>query len=140
MNPSTPPPSPQPQPQPKRPKLVVPSVSRRDVIVGVVIALAVLGFVILAVLATGGYKEQNRISGVVRSRNAPGLRETQFTMGLEKVPKKPVTEKIADTGYSLKVWVESEKREYEVMVEKEIWEKKKDGDTIEFLRPPREQR
>ena len=55
------------------------------------------------------------------------------------VSRKGVTEKTADTGYSLKVWVESEKREYEVMVEKEIWGKKKPGETLEFLRPPSEQ-
>ena len=138
MNPATPPPSP--QPQPKRPKLVVPGVNRRDVIIGVLIAIMVLGFVLFAVLSTGGYKERNKISGVVRARNAPGLRETQLTVGLQKKPSKPVVEKIADTGYSLKVWVESEKREYEVMVEKDLWETKKEGDTIEFLRSLREQR
>ena len=133
MNPTPPPPSP--QPRPKSPRLVVPGVNRRDVIIGVLIAIPILGFVLFAILSTGGYKERNKVAGVIKSHHSTGERETLMT-----VSKKGVTEKTADTGYSLKVWVESEKREYDVMVEKEIWEKKKDGDTIEFLRPPREQR
>jgi len=131
MNP-TPPPAP--QPQPKRPKLIVPSVNRRDVIIGVVIALALLGFIIAAIVFSGS-PPRNLITGVVKSHLSTGERETLMT-----VSKKGVSEKTADTGYSLKVWVESEKREFEVMVEKEVWDKKKDGDTIEFLRPPSEQR
>ena len=133
MNPTPPPPSP--QPRPKSPKLVVPGVNRRDVIIGVLIAIPILGFVLFAVLSTGGYRERNKTAGVIKSHHSTGERET-----LMIVSKKGVTEKTADTGYSLKVWVEAEKREYDVMVEKEIWEKKKDGDTIEFMRPPREQR
>ena len=132
MNPTPPPPSP--QPQPKRPKLVVPSVNRRDLLVAFVIAIPVLGFVIFAVLSTGGYKERNKLTGIIRARNEPGPRETLMT-----VSKKGVTEKTADTGYSLKVWVESEKREYEVMVGKEDWDKTKDGDKLSFLRPKSEQ-
>ena len=132
MNPTPPPPSP--PPQPRRPKLIVPGVNRRDVIIGVVIALALLGFIVTAILFSGS-PPRNLVTGVIKTHLSTGERETLMT-----VSKKGVTEKTADTGYSLKVWVESEKREYEVMVEKEIWDKKKDGDTIEFLRPPSEQR
>jgi hypothetical protein len=112
---------------------VVPSVSRRDVIIGIGIAVAILGFVAMAVFYSGK-PPGNLLTGVITSHVAPGARETLMT-----VSRKGVSEKTADTGYSLKVWVESEKREYEVMVEKDIWDKKKDGDTLEFLRPPREQ-
>ena len=133
MNPTPPPPGP--QPRPPRPKLVVPSVSRRDVLVGILVAIPVLGFILFAVLSTGGYKERNKLTGIIRAKNAPGDRET-----LMIVSKKGVTEKTADTGYSLKVWVESEKREREVMVSKEDWEKAKVGDELPFLVSPREQR
>ena len=102
--------------------------------IGVIIAVAVLSFILFAVLSAGGYKERNKISGVVRAHNPPGLRETLMT-----VSRKGVTEKTADTGYSLKVWVESEKRERDVMVSKEDWGKYRDGDTIEFLRSLSEQ-
>ena len=135
MNPTPPPPPPSPQPQPRRPKVVVPSVTRRDVLVGILVAIPVLGFILFAVLSTGGYKERNKLTGIIRAKNAPGDRET-----LMIVSKKGVTEKTADTGYSLKVWVESEKRERDVMVSKEDWEKAKVGDDLTFLVSPREQR
>ena len=129
-------------PQPRKPpgpRVIVSCVSRRDIIIGVLVGIAVIGFIVFAVFFSGGYKERNKLDGIVRGHNAPGLRETQMTMGLEKIARKPVTEKTIDTGYSLKVWVESEKREYEVMVSKEDWDKTKDGDTLSFMRPKSEQ-
>ncbi len=127
-------PTPQP-PQPPRPRVVVPRVSRRDIIIAALAALAVIAFILVAVYSAGGYQERNKLSGIVRAHNQPGPTETLMT-----VSRKGVTEKTADTGYSLKVWVESEKREYEVMVSKEDWEKTKDGDKMSFLRPKSEQR
>ena len=108
--------------------------SRRDIITAVLIAVAVIGFIAFGIVQMGS-GSGNLISGVVTGRSATGERETLFD-----VSTKGVKSKTADTGYSLKVWVEKEKREYEVMVEKDIWEKKKDGDTLEFLRPTSEQR
>lgn len=125
--------SPNPTPPPPRPRVVVPRVSRRDILIGVLIAVVALGFIAAAIFQSAK-PPGNLLTGVVRERSTPALRET-----LMIVSRKGVTEKTADTGYSLKVWVDSEKREYDVMVEKEIWEKKKTGDTLEFLRPPSEQ-
>jgi len=121
-------------PRTPRPKLVVPGVNRRDIIIGVVIALAVLGFIFGAIFSSRR-TPGNLLTGVITSHSAPGARETLMT-----VSRKGVSEKTADTGYSLKVWVEAEKREYEVMVEKQIWEEKKTGDALQFLRPESEQR
>ena len=121
-------------PPPPRPRVVVSGMSRRDILLGVFIALVGIGFIAAAIFQTGR-TPGNLLTGVVRERSTPAPRETLMT-----VSRKGVTEKTADTGYSLKVWVESEKREYEVMVEKEIWDKKKPGDALEFLRPPSEQR
>lgn len=132
MNPAQKP-SPSPAPAP-RPKVVVPGIKPRDILIGVVIALVILGFVVAAIMSSGG-GPRNLLTGEVRGKNDPGARETLMT-----VSRKGVTEKTADTGYSLKVWVESEKREYEVMVEKEVWESKKIGDELQFLRPPSEQK
>lgn len=124
-----------PAPKPPRPRVViVDDWSRRDIIIGLLIALAVIGFIAFAVLNSGGYHERNKLDGIVRGHNAPGAREMLMT-----VSRKGVTEKTADTGYSLKVWVESEKREYEVMVSKDDWDKTKDGDALNFLRPKSEQ-
>ncbi len=121
-------------PQPPRPRIVVPGVNRRDILIGVLIAIVGIAFIAAAIFQSGK-SPGNLITGVVRERSTPAPRETLMT-----VSRKGVTEKTADTGYSLKVWVESEKREFEVMVEKDIWEKKKTGETLEFLRPPSEQR
>jgi len=131
MNPA---PSPSAPNRPPRPKLVVSGINRRDIIIGIVVGIAVLGFILAAIFFSGS-GPQNLLSGVITSHSAPGSKETLMT-----VSRKGVSEKTADTGYSVKVWVESEKREYEVMVAKETWEAKKDGDRLEFLRPPREQR
>ena len=131
MNPATP--APTPQSRPPRPKLVVPGVNRRDIIIGVLIAIAVFGFIVAAIFSASR-APRNQLTGVIKSHVSPGARETLMT-----VSRKGVTEKTADTGYSLKAWVESEKREYEVMVEKDLWQQKKDGDTLQFLRPPSEQ-
>ncbi len=119
---------------PTRPRVVVPRVSRRDILIGTGIAVILLGFVIAATFQSKT-TPRNMLSGVIRAKNEPGLRETLMT-----VSRKGVTERTADTGYSLKVWVEPLQREYEVMVMQEIWEKKKIGDTIEFLRPASEQK
>jgi len=129
MNPKPAPSAPQP-----RPRVVVSGVNRRDVIIGAVIALALGGFMALAIFQSGKSPE-NLLTGVIRAKNQPAARETLMT-----VSTRGVKEKTADTGYSLKVWVESQKREYDVMVMKETYDKKKVGDTIEFLRPPSEQK
>ena len=119
-------------PQP-RPRVVVSGVNRRDILIGALIALALGGFIALAIFQSAKSPE-NLLTGVIREKNPPAERETLMT-----VSRKGVTEKTADTGYSLKVWVGSQKREYDVMVMQELWEQKKVGDTLEFLRPPSEQ-
>ena len=125
--------NPKPAPSAPRPRVVIPGVTRRDILIGVLDALGMIAFIVTAVFQAG-QPPRNMLSGTVRERLAPGPRETIMT-----VSRKGVSEKTADTGYSLKVWVESQKREYEVMVMKEVWEKKKVGDTLEFLRPQSEQ-
>jgi hypothetical protein len=122
-------------PQPPRPRVVVSRVNRRDILIGVFIGVIGLSFIFFAVFSTGEYKEHNKLTGVVSAHNPPAARETLMT-----VSRRGVTEKTADTGYSLKVWVESEKREYEVMVSKEDWDKTKDGEKLSFMRPKSEQR
>ena len=132
MNPK-PAPAGSPAPQPPRPRVIVSGVSRRDILIGVLIALVLGGFFTAAILQSGKTPD-NILTGVIRAKNAPAARETLMT-----VSRKGVNERTADTGFSLKVWVESQKREYDVMVMQDLWDKKKVGDTLEFLRPPSEQ-
>lgn len=108
--------------------------SRRDIITAVLIAAAVIGFIAFGIVQMGS-GSGNLISGVVTGRSATGERETLFD-----VSTKGVKSKTADTGYTLKVFVKDGNRTYDVMVERDVWEKKKDGDKLEFLRPPDEQR
>lgn len=109
--------------------------TKREIVISVIIAVAVLGFLAFAILHTGSAGSGNLISGVVTGRSATGERETFLD-----VSRKGVKAQTADTGYTLKVFVKDENRTYDVMVERDVWEKKKDGDKLEFLRPPDEQR
>lgn len=131
---STPTPQPSPAEVPKRPLVIVSGTSKRDFLLALAIALGVLGFVVLAIYSTGTEKPKNTITGIVTGRRATGERETLMT-----VSRQGVKEKTSDTGYYLQVFVEAEKRTYEVMVEKELWQGKKDGTRLDFLRPPSEQ-
>lgn len=129
---------PAPQGGPKRPIVIVPSgMTRRDMAVACVIVLGVLGFVVGAIYSTGTATPRNLIKGVVRGRSGTGLREREISLAYKTGR---MDTKTVDTGYYLKVFVAAENREYEVMVEKDVWDAKKDGDTLEFLRPPSEQR
>ena len=131
---STPTPTPTPPGQPRRPLVVVARVSKRDILIAIGIALAVLGFVVLAIYSTGTEKPKNTVSGIVTGRRSTGERET-----LMNVSRQGVKERTADTGYYLKVFVKEENRTYEVMVEKDLWQTRKDGERLDFLRPPAEQ-
>jgi hypothetical protein len=44
-----------------------------------------------------------------------------------------------DTGYYLKVFVPDDNRTYDVIVEKALWDQKKEGDRLDFRKPPSEQ-
>ena len=135
---SAPSPAPAPVPGPKKPIVIIPSgMSRRDIITAVLIAFAVIGFIAFAIVQMGSGQSGNLISGVVTGRSATGERET--LLSLHRSGKQGVKSSTADTGYTLKVFVKDQNRTYEVMVERDVWEKKKDGDTLEFLRPPSEQ-
>jgi hypothetical protein len=131
---NTPTPNTPPAGQPKRPVLVVPRTSKRDILIAIAIAIAVLGFVTFAIYSTGTDKPKNTISGIITGRRSTGERETQLN-----VSRQGVKEKAIDTGYYLKVFVKEDNRTYEVTVEKDLWQTKKDGDRLDFLRPPSEQ-
>lgn len=134
---NTPQPSQTPPAGPKKPLVVVPAgMTRRDMMIAGVILLGVFGFVIGAIYSTGTEKPKNLIKGVIRAHTGNGNREREISLTYKDGNMKAKT---VDTGWYLKVFVKEENREYEVMVEKELWDGKKDGETIEFLRPPSEQ-
>ena len=140
MNPSDPEPrkTPAPPPAAATPKapLVVPSgLNKRDVLLIVTIVVVLLGFIALAIIYSTK-PPKNTLHGVVKGKSSTGERETLYDVRA----RKGVSSKTVDTGYYLKVFVPEENRTYEVIVEKELWETKKEGDTLDFLRPPDEQK
>jgi hypothetical protein len=136
MNTPEPKPDPAPRPQPaaKKPVVVVKKFTARDLALTVIIAILVIGFIVMAILYSTR-PPKNTLRGVVKGRYATGERETEFD-----VSRRGVKSKTVDTGYYLKVFVPEENRSYDVIVEKELWNTKKDGDTLDFLRPPDEQK
>ena len=131
----TPTPTPTPVAGAKKPVVVVSRFGLRDLALVLVILIAIVGFIVLAVQYSTK-KPKNTIRGVVQGRYATGERETLIDVR----PRKGVTSKTVDTGYYLKVFVPEENRTYDVIVEKELWQQKKDGDSLDFLRPEDEQK
>jgi hypothetical protein len=128
-------PVPPPPSAPKQPVVVVKGLNKRDVLLIIAIVVVVAGFIVLAVIYSAK-PPKNMLRGVVKGKDSTGERETQFDVR----PRKGVTSKTVDTGYYLKVFVPEENRTYDVIVEKELWDQKKEGDALEFLRPPNEQK
>lgn len=119
----------------KKPIVVASGLNKKDVILIVTIAAALIGFIVLAVLYSTK-PPKNTLRGVIQGKHATGERETLLNVS----SRKGVSSQTVDTGYYLKVFVAEENRTYDVIVEKELWEKKKEGDTLDFLRPPNEQK
>lgn len=135
---STPSATPAPQGGPKKPVVVVPTgMTRRDMMLAGAIVVGVLGFVAGAIYSTGTEKHKKVVKGVVRGHSGTGTREREISLAYKDGR---MDSKTVDTGWYLKVFVEKENREYDVMVEKDVWDARKVGDTLEFLRPPSEQR
>lgn len=132
---SAPTPVPGPGSPGKKPVLVVSGYSRRDLIFGIFLAIAVLGFIVFAVIRTGSEKSPNLLTGTVEGHYQTGEKET-----LLNVSRKGVNGKTADTGYYVKVRVPAEGKTYDVMVSEADWNRHKIGATINFIRPPSEQR
>ena len=128
-------PAPPPQSTVKKPVVVVTGLNKRDILLIIAIVVVLAGLIIGAVLYSAK-PPKNTLRGIVRGKDATGERETL----LDVRPRKGVSSKTVDTGYYLKVFVPEENRAYDVIVEKELWEQKKEGDTLEVLRPPDEQK
>jgi hypothetical protein len=124
-----------PPPAAKQPPVVVKGLNKRDVLLIVTIVVVVLGFIALAIFYSTK-PPKNMLRGIVKGKASTGERETL----LDVRPRKGVSSKTVDTGYTLKVFVPDENRTYDVIVERELWEHKKEGDQLEFLRPPNEQK
>ena len=119
------------------PKVVVPNTTRRDVLVGAIAGLLILSFVGYGVLRMAKPQEsRNILVGVVAEKQFTPGKEEQVSFSGRRIEGV----KQIDGEYVLKVRVEKENRTYDVPVEKPVYENRKVGDKMEFVRPRSEQR
>ncbi len=122
---------------PPGPRVVLPDTRRRDTIIAVVIGAVLLVFVALGVWTMSKpHESANTLIGVVVAKQFTPQKEQQVSFSGRKLEG---TKEI-DGEYVLKVRVEKENRTYDVPVEKPDYQAKKEGDSLEFVRPRSEQR
>jgi hypothetical protein len=118
------------------PRLVIPSTSKRDWIIAMAAGLLILVFVGYGVMHMAAPVTGNKVTGIVIGKEFTPFRERQVSFSGRRIEE--VRE--IDGEYVLKVRVDSEHRTYEVPVEKPLYQAKKEGDSLTFIRPPSEQR
>lgn len=117
----------------KKPVVITGGLSRRDILLAVVILVGILGFVVAAIYSTGTANNPNMLTGEIREKYKTGEQVRDLV-----VSTKGVTDKVVNSGCYLKVYVASVDKVYNVMLAESEWETKKVGDKIEFLRPASE--
>jgi hypothetical protein len=116
--------------------LVVPSTGRRDAIIAIVAGLVILAFVFYGIMHMAQPVQGNKLLGTVIEKRFTPQKETQIDFSGRHLEG---TKEIAGE-FVLKVRVARENRTYEVPVEQAVYDSKKVGDVLLFLRPPSEQR
>ena len=123
-------------PSPSTPRVIVPDRTLRDALLAGCAGLLAIG------LLCYGVVRLNADSTRARSRTATGtVLEKVFTPAPEElisVGRKGLKTKAIEGEYLLKVRVAKEDRVFEVPVEKSVYQTKKEGDSVTFLRPPSE--
>jgi len=121
----------------RAPLLVVQNTTRRDAIIAAatgIIALAVIGFGFVQFANMAQRAKRSTLTGVVIEKQFSPAPEQQITVG-----RSGLRERRIDGEYVLKVRVDPEGgRIFEVPVEKKMFDEKKVGDSLMFLRPPSE--
>lgn len=119
--------------KPADPRAVVPSTTGRDALIAVLGGALILAFIAYGFVQFSGQAARakaNKLTGVVIEKRFTPAPEQQITFG-----RKGLNAKQSDGEYLLKVRVEKEGgREFEVPVEKAVYEVKKVGDSLTFLR------
>ena len=121
---------------PPAPRVIIASTTKRDAFIAIIAGLLVLAFVGYGILQMSRPVAGNKLTGVVVEKTFTPQKEQMIDFSGRKIER---TREI-DGEYVLKVRVEAENRVYEVPVEKPVYESKKEGDAMSFLRPESEQR
>ncbi len=119
-----------------QPRVVIPKTTKREALTAFIAGVLVLVFVVYGILQMGKPVPGNDLTGVVVGKEFTPQKERQISFSGNKISK--VRE--IDGEYVLKIRVEAQNRVYEVPVEKAVYEAKKEGDPMTFLRPESEQR
>lgn len=114
---------------------IVPNTTKRDALISVVVGLLVLIFVGYGVLHMSKPVHGNKLTGTVIEKVFTEQKERQIEFSGRKIK---AAKEIAGE-YVLKVQVEPDKRTYEVPVEQSVYDSKKVGEELTFIRPPSEQ-
>ena len=119
------------------PKVVIPKTTLRDALIAGVLALAVLGFIAYGIRHMAQPVTGNKVTGVIIEKQLIPLKEQMVEFSGRSL--KGVKE--SEGEHVLKVRVDAEKgRVFEVPVAKSLYDLKKVGDSLTFIRPPSEQR
>jgi hypothetical protein len=122
---------------PPGPRVVLPDTTRRDTIIAVAIGAVVLFFVGWGIVTMSEpHASANTLVGVVVGKQFTPQKEEQVSFSGRKLEGTRTIE----GEFVLKVRVDKESRIYEVPVEKMVYEGKREGDKLEFVRPASEQR
>lgn len=121
---------------PPAPRVVIASTTKRDAFIAIIAGLLVLVFLGYGIMQMSRPVAGNKLTGVVVGKVFTPQKEQMIDFSGRKIER---TREI-DGEYVLKVRVEADKRVYEVPVEKPVYEAKKEGDAMTFLRPESEQR
>jgi molybdopterin-binding protein len=113
--------------------------SLQDVFTGTVIAVVLAAFLAVVLWDMSRPKRNNVLKGTIVERIDTGevTREISIAVAKPKPGESKVDEREADSGLSFKV--KADGKEYTVPATRTMWETKKIGDTIEFVKPPSEQ-
>lgn len=117
-------------------RTVIRDTSRRDTLIAVSIGLLLLLFVGVGIMKMGSPVKGNKLSGEIVKKIFTPMKERQVSFSGRKIEG---VKEIAGE-YVLQVRVPPGGRIYDVPVEQAVYESKKVGDSLTFLRPASEQR
>jgi hypothetical protein len=122
---------------PREPRVVIPDTTKRDALVAVGAGLLMLAFIFYGIVHFAHLSSRakaNILTGTIVEKQFKQAPEQQITVG-----HKGLKSEETDGEYLLGVRVDSEAgRTFDVPVEKDVYEGKKVGDPLTFLRPASE--
>ena len=121
---------------PPAPRVVIPGTTKREALVAVIAGLLVLAFVGYGIVHMSSPVVGNKLTGVIVEKVFTPQKERMIDFNGRKIERA----REIDGEYLLKIRVEAENRVYEVPVEKPVYQSKKEGDSMTFMRPESEQR